>query len=112
MVELADGATAFLVRDRASWHIAAGRREAAGGLGAWSASYGAFSAGFPGSITIRQDLTDGGSYAALTLQVSQLETNVPIDDRAFDVAVPADAQPLTLADLRRWGPLADRGSGR
>jgi hypothetical protein len=74
-------------------------------------SYSGFAAGFPGVVTIRQEGAGGGSAAtALTFQVSQLEANVPFDARAFDVVVPSDAEPLTLEELRRSGPLADRGS--
>jgi hypothetical protein len=112
MVELAGGARAFLARDGGAWRIAAGRRDAGAGRGSWSVSYAGFSSAFPSVITVRGERADGNpaGATALTLQVSQLETNVPIDARAFDVAVPADAQPLTLQELRQSGPLADRGS--
>ncbi len=110
-MSLAGGIRAFLARDGANWRIAAGHRDAGTGTAAWSVSYAAFSSGFPGSVTIRQDPTGGGpSATALTFEVSQVETNVPLDTRAFDVVIPADAQPLTLEELRQSGPLADRGS--
>ena len=109
-IDLAGGIRAFLARDGAGWRIAAGHRGGGAGAASWSVSYAAFSAGFPGSITISQEPAYGAPAAALTFQVSQLETNVPIDGRAFDVVVPADAQPLTLEELRQSGPLADRGS--
>ncbi|MFO7692761.1 MAG: hypothetical protein R6V57_06710 [Vicinamibacterales bacterium] len=108
-IDLAGGLRAFLARDGGRWRIAAGHRSGAGA--SWSVAYAAFSSGFPGSITIRQEPSGGVVAAALTFQVSQLETNVPIDARAFDVAVPADAQPLTLDELRQSGPLADRERG-
>jgi hypothetical protein len=112
MLELAGGLQAFLVRDGAGWRIAAGHRDAGPGSAAWSVSYAGFSSGFPGAITIRQEPAGGTRAAAtaLTLQVSQRETNVPIDPRAFDVVIPGDAQALTLDELRQSGPLADRGS--
>lgn len=110
-MDLAGGIRAFLARDGAAWRITAGHRSAGTGTAAWSVSYAAFSSGFPGSVTIRQDPAGGGaSVTALTFEVSQLETNVPLDGRAFDVVIPADAQPLTLEELRQSGPLADRGS--
>ena len=110
-VALAGGITAFLARDGAAWRLAAGQRDAGPEGAAWSVSYGGFASGFPGVVTIRQEPARGRSAAtALTFQVSQLEANVPIDARAFDVVVPSDAQPLTLEELRQSGPLADRGS--
>ena len=111
MMTLAGGLQAFLARDGAGWRIAAGHRDAGPGGAAWSVSYAGFASGFPGVVTIRQEPARGSSAAtALTFQVSQLEANVPIDARAFDVVVPSDAQPLTLDELRQSGPLADRGS--
>ena len=104
------GSGRFCARDGAGWRIAAGHRGTGTGAASWSVSYAAFSSGFPGSITISQEPADGVPATALTFQVSQLDTNVPIDGRAFDVVVPADAQPLTLEELRQSGPLADRGS--
>jgi hypothetical protein len=110
-VDLAGGIRAYLARDGGAWRIAAGHRDAGEGAAAWSVSYSAFSVGFPGAVTIRQDAAGGGpSATALTFQVSQREINVPIDARAFEVVIPADAQPLTLEELRQSGPLADRGS--
>jgi hypothetical protein len=115
MVDLADSSKAFLSRDGARWRITSGQRGAEGGGESWTVSYPAFAAGFPTAISVRQDAIGGAGASAattLTLQITQLETNVAIDARAFDVAVPSDAQPLTLDDLRQSGPLADRGSGR
>jgi hypothetical protein len=115
MVDLADATRAFLTRDGQAWRISAGRRDAADALGSWSVSYADFSLHFPGSIRIWQDVGppgQPGSSAALTLQVSQLETNVPIDSRAFELVVPPDAAPLTIDELRQSGPLADRAAGQ
>jgi hypothetical protein len=112
MLDLVGGIRAFLARDGAGWRIAAGHRNAGPGSAAWSVSYADFASGFPGAITIRQEPAGGtrATATALTLRVSQLETNVPIDARAFDVAIPGDAQTLTMDELRQSGPLADRGS--
>jgi outer membrane lipoprotein-sorting protein len=110
-MELAGGIRAFLARDGGAWRIAAGQRDAGPAGAAWSVSYAGFSSGFPGAVTFRQEPPGGTSGAtALTFQVSQLETNVPVDARAFEVSIPSDAQPLTLEELRQSGPLADRGS--
>ena len=108
---LTGGITAFLARDGDAWRIAAGQRDAGPGGAPWSVAYDGFASGFPGAVTIRQEPAGGGpSVTALTFQISQLETNVPIDARAFDVVLPADVQPLTLDELRQSGPLADKGS--
>ena len=40
-----------------------------------------------------------------TAAVQQLEMNTTIDAAAFDVAVPADATPMTLDELRSVAPL-------
>jgi hypothetical protein len=109
-MELAGGIRAFLARDGDIWRIAAGQRDAGPGGTAWAVSYSAFSSGFPAAVTIRQDLAGSAAATSLTFQVSQLETNVPIDERAFDVRVPADAEPLTLDELRQSGPLAEKRS--
>jgi hypothetical protein len=110
-MDLEGGIRAFLSRQGQAWRIAAGHRSASPGGPAWSVSYASFSVGFPGSITVSQDPADGSAAAVLlTLQVSQLEANVPIDPKAFDVAIPADAVPLTIEELRQAGPLADKGS--
>jgi len=42
----------------------------------------------------------------ITATVSQLETNVPIDQTAFMIDIPRDAITLSLSDLREAGPLS------
>lgn len=108
-VGLAGGVTAFLAPDGDRWRVAAGQGQPGAAGSAWSVSYAAFASGFPAAVTIRQEAGPGAADTALTFRVSQLETNVPIDPRAFDVIVPSDAQLLTLEELRQSGPLADRG---
>ncbi len=54
------------------------------------------------------DYTRGGEPAAntdLTIRLSQVEVNEPIDPAAFSVEVPSTATPITLEDLRKAGPL-------
>ena len=109
-VGLTGGVTAFLAPDGGRWRVAAGQGGAGAAGFAWSVSYAAFASGFPGAVTITQEASAGAAETALTFHVSQLETNVPIDPRAFDVIIPPDTQPLTLDELRQTGPLADRGN--
>ena len=64
--------------------------------------YEDFTSGLPSTVHVRT-----GTVADITLRVSQLEINTPIDPKAFDVNVPEDAVPLTLEELRRSGPLGE-----
>ena len=41
----------------------------------------------------------------LTIRLSQVDINEPLDDAAFQVDVPPDATPMTLEQLRQAGPL-------
>jgi len=114
MVELQDRTRAYLRRDGDAWRIVAGKHDGSGGEGAWSVTYDGFAPTFPGTIGFRQQAgtnSDPGPASTLTLETSQVETNVPVDPAAFDVAVPADAQPLTLDDLHRSDPMRDRDAG-
>jgi hypothetical protein len=63
-------------------------------------------AGFAGAraSTVRLQAS-GPSAADVTARISDLTMNVPFGPGAFDVDVPAAAEPLTLADLRQAGPL-------
>ena len=49
-----------------------------------------------------------GADADITLRVSQLEVNKPLDPAVFKLAIPEGAEPLTLDELRRAGPLGGR----
>jgi len=55
--------------------------------------------------------TANGTDADITLRVSQLEVNTPIDPAVFKLAIPDGAQPLTLEELRRVGPLGAEAKG-
>ena len=123
MSRLADGTTAYAARDAQHWRIAGGRQDGGPAALAWTIGYDASATGFPSLVRLWQGqdagATGGASAAsaapassALTLQIGQLETNTAIDARAFEAHVPADASPMTLADLRQIGPLADRTGGQ
>lgn len=51
---------------------------------------------------------DPATATDLRLSVSQVETNVELTPAAFAIKVPANAVPLTLADLREAGPVGER----
>ena len=96
-VDVADG-TMFLQRVGGRWRVAASRREAI------TVQYGEFVSGRASTVFVRTPASD------LALRVSDVELNTPIDPSAFDLAVPRNAVPLTLDELRRAGPLGEKGT--
>ncbi|HTI37057.1 MAG TPA: hypothetical protein VL484_05835 [Vicinamibacterales bacterium] len=63
------------------------------------------------ATTIRLVVQNGGRVTAdITLRLSQPDVNAAIDASAFTADVPADADPITLEDLRRAGPMGEAGS--
>jgi hypothetical protein len=115
MTTLQDGTVAYLQRTGTDWRLTAGTRESRADGQSWSVSYADFSTAFPATIRMwrtAQPVSGEPLRSALVLQVSQMETNVSLESRAFDIAVPTDAVPMTLEELRQAGPLADRAGGR
>ena len=95
----AGGGVTYLRRIDRRWRVAGAVR------GQVQVLYGAFASGLPSTVHVKT-----GTVADIALRVSQLEINTAIDPKAFEVVVPDDALPLTLDELRRSGPLGDRGS--
>jgi len=101
--DLMGGATLFLQpAARASsaapgWLLRAARRTG------WQIEYPAWTGMFPQSVRLQSE--DPALMVDLTAALSQVETNVDLDENAFIVNVPADAQPITLDELRDDGPL-------
>lgn len=95
------GTVTYLRRVDGRWRVAGATR------GPLTLLYADFSGGLPATIHLRT-----GSVADITLRVSQLEINTPIDAKAFEVVVPPDAVPLTVEELRRAGPLGERTADR
>jgi hypothetical protein len=108
-IDLGGGVSAFLRERSGRWAIAGGRQTSAAEQTAWSVEYADSAGGFPRTIRFNSGRGIESPVAALTFRISQLQTNVPIDGAAFEVTVPRDAVSLTLEELRRMGPLADRG---
>lgn len=73
--------------------------------GPWLVDYADHLNGWPRTVRIRS--REAGRVDA-TSRLDQLEMNVPIDDRAFNVEAGPDAERITLNDLRAIAPL--RGS--
>ena len=94
----------YLRRVENRWRVGGATR---GGL---TLMYETFVSGLPASINIRS--TGGQAGAALVadirLRVSNLEINVPVEAKAYEIAVPPDAEPLSVEELRRAGPLGER----
>ena len=90
------GGTIYLRRIEGRWRVAAAVRDTV------TVQYGDFKAGRAGTVFVKTSVAD------LALRVSQIEINVPLDPRVFDLDIPKDAAPLTLEELRRSGPLGDR----
>jgi hypothetical protein len=100
-VDIGDTVT-YLRRVEGRWRVGGATR---GGL---ILTYDTFTAGLPGGISIRSTTRAGEQVADIRLRVSGLELNTAIDPKAFVLDVPADADPLTLEELRRSGPLGER----
>jgi hypothetical protein len=86
------------------WRIVVAISHDSGGA-EWRAEYSNYADGLPRAIRLAS--TEPGGFN-LRLTLSQLETNVALGDEAFRVQVPASTDPITLADLRQSGPLAER----
>ena len=98
-IDLPGDATLYVQRVRAGWQPRAARRPG------WEIEYPAWQGAFPQSVRLRS--VDPKVDVDLSAAVSQIETNVTIAPAAFMVTVPADALPLTIAELRDRGPLRD-----
>jgi hypothetical protein len=96
-IELEGGARVFLRMQNGAWQVRAASRDG------WQIEYPAWQGQFPQSVALRSDRP--GATVDLTATLSQIESNVDIDAKAFTVDVPAGAQQLTLDELRNAGPL-------
>jgi hypothetical protein len=61
----------------------------------------------PGLIRLQSTAANGPASFDLALRPSQVERNVALPASAFSVDVPPDAQPITIEELRRAGPMRD-----
>jgi hypothetical protein len=90
------GPTTYLRREQNVWRVAAATRPPLTVL------YSGFVNGRPATLRV---VSSGTPRADLTVRLSDVNLNVPMDAAVFAVDVPAAAQPLTLDELRRAGPL-------
>jgi hypothetical protein len=75
----------------------------------WRAEFRDFASSLPRTIRIASADPKGFD---LTLALSQVEVNSPLEGDVFHPRVPPDYAPLTLDDLRAAGPMTEAGSGR
>ena len=110
-VELGPGLSVFLRRDGGVWRLMRGLQRADAGSGPpWMVEYGEFVSGFPGVIRLQEGGAgpdDAPAPTDLTLRVTQRDVNVAIPAAAFDLAVPAGYEAMSLDELRGRGPLAE-----
>jgi hypothetical protein len=96
-IDLSGETTVFLERVMLGWQPRAARRPG------WQIEYPSWRGAFPETVRLRA--VDPTINVDLTAAVSQLEANVTVDPRAFNVDVPDDALSLTVDELRDAGPL-------
>lgn len=73
--------------------------------GPWQIDYADHLNGWPRTVRVRGT---GGADVDITARLQQVEINVPIEPRAFEVDIPADAARVTLDDIRSLAPLKDK----
>lgn len=96
-LDVTGDATLFLQRQGSAWQPRAAHRSG------WQIEYPRWSGTLPLSVRLQSD--DPTLMVDLTATLSQVETNVDLDEKAFTVDVPGDAEPITLDELRDNGPL-------
>jgi hypothetical protein len=102
ILDVGGRATLYLRRVRgAVLELRAARRDN------WQIEYSDWQNDLPRTVRI---ISTAEPAVDLTARLSQIETNVDLEDSAFTVDVPRDALPITLEELRDAGPL--RGTSR
>lgn len=95
-VDTAGGAATWIRREEAG-----GWRPYATVRGPLEIRYEEFAGAYPSRIRIRTDPGGGSPRTDLTLRLSDVDVNIDLGPDVFEVAVPADAVPITLNELRR-----------
>jgi outer membrane lipoprotein-sorting protein len=91
-----DGSTAYLRREQGRWRLVGSTRPPLTVL------YSDFVNGRPSTLRLR---ASGTPRTDITVRLSDVNINVPLEPEVFAVEVPDGAQPLTIEELRRAGPL-------
>jgi hypothetical protein len=100
----AGDATSWLQQVDGAWRLTAATS------GPVDVRYADFTSGRPATIRLRVSIAPGNGQAGasvtdLTIRLSQVDINEPLDSAAFRIDVPPDATPMTLEQLRQAGPL-------
>ena len=88
--------TTYLRQEQGQWRVVGAARPPLTVL------YSTFVSGRPSVLRV---LATGTPAADVTVRVSDVNLNVTLDPEVFAVDVPAGADPLTIDELRRAGPL-------
>jgi outer membrane lipoprotein-sorting protein len=101
-VDAADGSAQYLRRADNRWRLVASTHESL------TVEYRDFTASRPSTVRMWRTVPRSSERPAdLTVKLSDVELNVPLEAEVFRVDVPPDADPLTLDELRRAVPLGD-----
>jgi len=107
-VVTAGSVEAYLRRTpQATWQLVAAVHHADGGE--WRAEYSDPAAGLPRTVHL---VSADGKRFDLRLALSQVELNARLGADVFRVQVPRDADPITIDELRRGGPLGSTAPSR
>ncbi len=87
------------------WRLVAVVHRAGDSDGGWRAEYSDFQNGLPTTVRLTSAPRDRFD---LRLTLSQIELNARLGPDVFRVDVPAGAEPMTIEELRRSGPLNGR----
>jgi hypothetical protein len=87
-------ATLFLRQQDRGWRLVAARR------GALTIEYSTFANGRPSIVHLYTTPGPDAAAADLTLRISQVDIDTPLEDAVFQVEVPRTATPLSLEELR------------
>jgi outer membrane lipoprotein-sorting protein len=90
------GATTYLGQQQGRWRVVGSTRPPL------SVRYSNFVNDRPSTLRLQ---AAGTPAADVTVRLSDVNINVPLEPEVFAVDVPAGAQPLTIEELRRAGPL-------
>ncbi len=101
-IDLGGGAGAYLQREGERWRVRAGVRP---GL---LIEYEPPDGGGPSGVRLSVAASAGAPASDLRVALSQVELNPRLGSEVFVVKVPRDATPITLADLRKAGPVGER----
>ncbi len=95
----ADERTIWLRQIGGAWRVVGAAR---GGI---EIRYDQYQGDRPSVVRLRTTGASASAASDLTLRISDVDINVPLGPEVFQVEIPPDAAPLSLAELRRSGPL-------